>query len=89
MADASGSPGPIAEGAFETGFRVAAAAGLAGVGLLYWTGVLSVSSAFHATVTLALFPVYLLAAAVVLAVWLGFRTDRSDLERVTVESEEP
>ncbi len=87
MAGGNGSPGPIAERAFDTGFKVAVAAGVGGIGLLYWTGVLSLSSAFHAAVTLALFPVYLLAVAVLLAVWLGFSTDGTDLERVTVEVE--
>lgn len=85
------SPGPIAERAFDRGFKAAVAVGLGGIGLLYWTGVLSLTSPFHAAVTLVLFPIYLLGVAVLLAAWLGFGTDETDLERVIVEadSEDP
>jgi hypothetical protein len=87
MTDASPSPGPIAKRTFSRGLRAAVLGGVACVGLLYWSGVLSISSAVHTTATLALFPVYVLAVAVVLGVWLGFDTDRGDLERVTVDPE--
>lgn len=87
MADVTGSPGPIADRAFDRGFKVAVVGGLACVGLLYWTGVLSLSSAVHATVTLALFPVYVVFAAALLGTWLGYNADETNLERVTVEEE--
>ena len=43
----------------------------------------------HVSVTFVLFPVYLVFAAMVLGVWLGFDTDERDLQRVTedVDSE--
>jgi len=89
MAEAGLSPGPIAERTFERGFKVAMLGGLAGVGLLYWTGVLSVTNGVHISVTLVLFPVYLVLVAMVLGVWLEFATDERDLQRVTedVDSE--
>lgn len=91
MADASPSPGPIAERTFTRGLRVAVFGGAVCVGLLYWSGALSVTSAVHAAATLALFPVYVLAVAVLLGVWLGYDTSRADLKRVTVDpgSEDP
>jgi len=85
MADTSRSPGPIAERAFESGFKAAILAGLVGIGCLYWTGVLSTASSLHTTLTVVLFPVYLVFAATALGVWLGFDTDGSDLHRVTRE----
>lgn len=87
MTGVSGSPGPIADRTFDRGLKFAVLVGIAAVGVLHWTGILSLSIAFHTIVTLALFPVYFLTVAVFLAVWLGFRTDSSDLERVTVEVE--
>ena len=85
MADAGRSPGPIAERTFESGFQIAILVGLAGVGLLYWTGVLSATNGVDILVTLVLFPVYLVFVAMVLGVWLGFATDEHDLQRVTEE----
>jgi hypothetical protein len=85
MADSSRSPGPIAERTFDRGFKVAVVGGVGGVWLLYWIDVLSVSNTVHATVTIVLFPVYLIFAATLLGVWLGFDTDRRDLERVRTE----
>ena len=87
MTDASPSPGPIAKRTFSRGLRAAVLGGVACVGLLYWSGVLSISSVVHAAATLALFPVYVLAVAVLLGVWLGYDTNRADLERVTVDPE--
>ena len=85
MPEAGRSPGPIAERTFERGFKIAILGGFAGVWLLYWTGVLSVTNGVHVSVTLMLFPVYLVFAATVLGVWLGFATDQRDLQRVTEE----
>ena len=85
MAQAGRSPGPIAERTFERGFKIAILGGLAGVGLLYWTGILSATNGVHISVTLVLFPVYLVFVAMVLGVWLGFATDERDLQRVTEE----
>jgi hypothetical protein len=79
----STSPGPIADRAFESGFRMAAVLGVVGSGVLFWVGVLSVTNMVHVASTVLFFPVYLLFAAVVLGVWLGYETDGSDLERVT------
>jgi len=87
MSHSGRSPGPIAEQTFDIGFKVGVAGGVACVGLLYWAGVLSFTSAFHATVTLALFPVYLLSIAVLLGLWLGYDTDETNLEPVNVDDE--
>jgi hypothetical protein len=85
MSQAGRSPGPIAERTFERGFKIAILGGLAGVGLLYWTGILSATNGVHISVTLVLFPVYLVFAGALLGVWLGFATDERDLQRVTEE----
>jgi hypothetical protein len=85
MADTSRSPGPIAERAFESGFKAAILGGIVGIGSLYWTDVLSTANGLHTTLTVVLFPVYLIFAATALGVWLGFATDGSDLHRVTRE----
>ena len=74
------SPGPAAEHAFRTGIIAAALAGLAGIGLLYWTGTIALLLAGYSLVLL--FPLYLVAAAVVLSVWLGYNTDATDLRPV-------
>ena len=80
-------PGPIAEQTFDIGLKFGVAGGIAFVGLLYWAGVLSLTSPFHATVTLALFPVYVLSIAVLLGLWLGYDTDETNLKPVMVEDE--
>lgn len=87
MSHSSGSPGPIADRTFDTGLKFGAAGGAACVAFLYWLGVLSVTNPFHTTVTLVLFPVYVLSVAVLLGLWLGYDTDETDLKRVTVEDE--
>ncbi|MFB6192247.1 MAG: hypothetical protein ABEI11_02870 [Haloarculaceae archaeon] len=74
-------PGPDASVAFRTGIVAAAVAGLAGIGLLYWTGTLTLT--LYAL--LLLFPVYLVGAATALSVWLGYDTDATDLRPVYVD----
>ena len=49
MADTSRSPGPVAERAFESGFKTAILGGLVGIGSLYWTDVLSTANGLHTT----------------------------------------
>lgn len=80
------SPGPIADRTFETGFKLATAAGLAGVVMLYWFGALSLSNSLHLTFTLQLFPVYLLFVAVLLGVWLGYDEDVTNLRPASEEA---
>jgi hypothetical protein len=80
------SPGPIADRTFDSGFKIAALAGVACVGLLFSTGRLSFDGA-DVLFTLILFPVYLLSAATLLGVWLGYETDESNLKRETGEVE--
>jgi len=87
MSHSGRSPGPISDQTFDIGFKIGAAGGIACVGLLYWAGVLSLASPFHATMTLALFPVYLLSIAVLLGLWLGYDTDETNLTRVIVEND--
>ena len=74
------SPGPAAEHAFRTGILAAALVGLAGLGLSYWSGV--VSPVLAGYVLLVLFPLYLVVAASVLSVWLGYNADATDLRPV-------
>ena len=81
------SPGPIADRTFDTAFKIAAVGGVVVAALLYWSGALSVSDGAHVVHTLVLFPVYLVAVAALLGVWLGYDTDASDLVRVRREAE--
>jgi len=74
------SPGPAAESAFRTGIVVAALIGLTTIGVSYWTGTIALVLAGYSLVLL--FPLYLVAAAVVLSVWLGYNTDARDLRPV-------
>lgn len=74
------SPGPAAEYAFRTGIVAAALIGLAAIGISYWTGTIALVLAGYSLVLL--FPLYLVAAAVVLSVWLGYDTDATDLRPV-------
>jgi hypothetical protein len=80
------SPGPIADETFTLGLQVSTLVGLVVVGFLYWSGVLSVTSAGHVIVTVALFPVYVLTAACLLAAWLGYQPDESDMRRIEREA---
>ena len=61
----------------------AAVAGLAGIGLLYWVGTFTLPLTLYAL--LLLFPLYLVGAAIVLSVWLGYDTDVTDLRPVYVD----
>ncbi len=58
----------------------AAALALGALGALYWAGMLSPIAAGFAL--LAVFPVYLVFAASVLSVWLGYDKDETDLRPV-------
>lgn len=89
MGKPGSSPGPIADRTFDLGFKMAVAGGIFGVVVLYWSGVLSITTGSDVVFTLTLFPVYLLAVAVLLGMWLGYERDASNLKRVTkiVDSE--
>lgn len=54
--------------------------GLASIGALYWIGVLTPLTFGY--VLVALFPVYLIAVAIVLSLWLGYDKDATDLRPV-------
>ncbi|MFB6232918.1 MAG: hypothetical protein ABEH61_01530 [Haloarculaceae archaeon] len=86
MATPAKTPGAAARRAFRTGVWTAAAAALAVVGALYWTGTLEGYVAVF--VVVVLFPVYLLLVASALSVWLGYDKDPRDLRRVTREQDE-
>lgn len=73
-------PGANARSAFRFGMGAATVAGLAGVGLLYWLGVLA--PVLLGFLLLLVFPVYLVFAASLLSVWLGYGKDVSDLRPV-------
>lgn len=86
MSDLKIAAGPGALSAFRLGMQAAAVAGLASIGYLYWTAVLTpVLAGF---VLLLVFPVYLVFAASALSVWLGFDKDATDLRPVYREKRE-
>lgn len=89
MEKAGLSPGPIAERAFNVGFRAAAIGGVVGLSALYLFGPLSVNNDLHLVLTIALYPIFLLSVALLLGMWLGFETDESDLQRVDGDSGDP
>jgi hypothetical protein len=81
------APGPSARSAFRLGILTAAVAALALLGALYWFGQLTlVLVGFH---LLVVFPVYLVLAASLLSVWLGYDKDASDLRPVYREKRTP
>ncbi|MFC6941659.1 hypothetical protein ACFQE8_17060 [Salinirubellus sp. GCM10025818] len=86
MSDLKVTPGPGAQSAFRLGMGAAAVAGLAAVGLLYWTAVLT--PLLVGFVLLLVFPIYLVFAASALSVWLGFGKDATDLRPVYREKRE-
>jgi len=86
MSDLKRSPGPEADRAFDIGVKAAALGGLAVIGLLYWSGYLSLEFALFQLVFL--FPVYLVFVAVVLGQWLGYSTDWRNLRPVSREEAE-
>ena len=81
------SPGPIADRVFESGFRLATIGGLAGVVCLHWIGALSLFDPVTLVLTLLLFPVYLVAVAILLGAWLGYDTDAAHLRSMDDETE--
>lgn len=80
MTTVNRAPGPAARSAFRLGMIAAIVVGLAVLGALYLHGVLTVTTALY--VLVALFPVYLVIAASVLSVWLGYDKDATDLRPV-------
>jgi len=75
------SPGPVSDQAFNHGLKAAAIIGLMTIAGLYWFGYINLLLAGYGL--LLLFPVYLVLAAAVLSVWLGYDKDATDLRRVT------
>jgi hypothetical protein len=80
MVTKSISPGPAAADAFRLGMILGGVVGLAGIGLLYWVGTVTPLLAVY--VLLAIFPVYLVAVAVALSLWLGYDKDATALRPV-------
>lgn len=85
MSRRGATPGPIADRTFDAGFKAAAVGGVAGLTCSYLVDVLSLYGALFALVFL--YPTYLVFVAILLATWLGYDTDRSNLEVVTVEAD--
>lgn len=83
MADDRHYPGPIADHVFDNGLRVGALLGVLGSAILFWFGPLSLTNGMHVSLTLLLYPIYLLFVAVILGLWLGYETDGRNLERVS------
>lgn len=83
MSRPGATPGPIADRAFDAGFKAAAVGGVVGLTGGYLLGILSLYGALF--VLLFLYPTYLVFVSLLLARWLGYDTDRSNLETVTVE----
>lgn len=86
MSNLKVTPWAGAQSAFRLGMGAAAVGGLATVGLLYWTAVLT--PLLVGFVLLLVFPVYLVFAASALSVWLGFGKDATDLRPVYREKRE-
>ena len=80
MNDERPPPGPDAARAYRLGMAAGAVVGLVVAGALYWTGALTPLTLGY--VMVALFPVYLIAVAVVLSVWLGYDKDITALRPV-------
>lgn len=80
MAPTSVSPGPAAAAAFRSGMVAGGMLGLVGLGLLYWTGVVTPIVVGYSL--FALYPVYLVVVAVVLSRWLGYDKDVTALRPV-------
>ncbi len=78
-------PGPDAHRAFRLGLAAATVVAAVVIVALYWTG--SVPPVILGFMVLLVFPVYLVCAASVLSVWLGYDKDPTDLQRVTREPE--
>jgi len=74
------TPGPAARSAFRLGMLAAAVVGLTILGACYMQNVLTTTTALY--VLFALFPIYLVLAASVLSVWLGYDKDVTDLRPV-------
>lgn len=79
------SPGPDAAAAFRFGMLAAGVGGLMVLAALYWTGVIGPLAASYTLVFL--FPVYLLVAATVFSVWLGYTKDATALRPVRRDHE--
>ena len=73
-------PGPDAARAYRFGMLTGGILGLVVVAALYWVGSLTPLTLGY--VMVALFPVYLIAVAVVLSVWLGYDKDATSLRPV-------
>lgn len=73
-------PGPDAARAYRLGMITGGIVGLVVAGVLYWTGALTLLTLGY--VLVALFPVYLIAVAVLLSVWLGYDKDITSLRPV-------
>ncbi|SDQ55809.1 hypothetical protein [Natronobacterium texcoconense] len=80
------SPGPIAEQLFENGFRSAAIGGLSLIGYLHWVGALSLLEPVTVVLVALLFPIYLVFVSMLLAAWLGYDRDETNLQRVDGEA---
>ncbi|PSP83332.1 hypothetical protein BRC83_07255 [Halobacteriales archaeon QS_1_68_17] len=85
MATLKHTPGPAAGRAFKLGMIAVVVAALGALGLLYALGHLSLTIAGYALVLV--FPMYLVVAASVLSVWLGYDKDVTDLRPVYREKE--
>jgi len=80
MGSLTNTPGPVARSAFKIGMLAAALLGLGGAAGLYWIGLVDLVLLGY---TLALvFPLYLVLAASVINVWLGYGKDATDLRPV-------
>ena len=79
--------GASARSAFRTGIVAAAVVALACVGFLYWAGQLTLL--LVGFVLVVVFPVYLVFAASVLSVWLGYNKGVTDLRPVYRERKAP
>ncbi len=80
MGSLRNTPGPVARSAFKIGMVAAAVLGLAGIGALYAAGV--VDPVLIGYTVVLVFPLYMVFAASVVNVWLGYGKDATDLRPV-------
>jgi hypothetical protein len=71
------TPGPAAAEAFTLGIAIATTTALAGIGVLLWADVLTMTGAL-AAIALGL-PVLLIVVSCLLGVWLGYDRDALDV----------
>jgi len=77
------TPSAAAHQAYRLGVFAVVIAGLAVIGLLFWTGTLDAVTTVYALVVV--FPMYVVVGASIVSAWAGLDKDATDLRPVTRE----